>query len=95
MLDKNTRSVYYTNVHETWTNGGEKLDKEAIAKKLIELRGENSREYVAKALGISVSALSMYENGDRVPRDDIKIKIAKFYNSTVEAIFFASKVHGA
>ena len=59
-----------------------------IAKKLIELRGERSREEVAKAIGVSVSAISMYENGERIPRDDIKIKIAKLYQKTVQEIFF-------
>ena len=59
-----------------------------IAKKLIELRGEKSREEVAKAIGVSISAISMYENGERIPRDDIKIKIAKLYQKTVQEIFF-------
>lgn len=68
--------------------GGETLDREAIAKKLIELRGDKSREIVANACGISVSALAMYEQGERVPRDDIKIRIAKYYGRSVDFIFF-------
>ena len=60
-----------------------------IAKKLIELRGERTREEVAKAIGVSVSAVGMYENGERIPRDFIKIRIAKYYNRSVEEIFFA------
>ena len=69
------------------------MNNEAIARTLIKLRGKKSREEVAKAVGISVSALSMYENGDRVPRDDIKIKLANYYGRTVNFIFFAHKVH--
>lgn len=59
-----------------------------IAEKLIELRGKKSREEVAKALGLSISAISMYENGERIPRDSIKIKIANYYNKSVQEIFF-------
>lgn len=59
-----------------------------IPAKLIELRGKKSRSEVAKELGISLSAITMYETGARVPRDDIKVKIAKLYNTSVESIFF-------
>ena len=69
------------------------MDRELVAKRLIELRGDKNREEVAKACNISVSALAMYEQGERIPRDDIKIRLAKYYNRTVESIFFASKEH--
>lgn len=59
-----------------------------IAEKLIALRGKKSREEVAKALGLSISAISMYENGERIPRDSIKIKIANYYTKSVQEIFF-------
>lgn len=64
------------------------MNREAVAKKLVELRGDKKREVVAEACGISVSALAMYEQGERIPRDDIKIKIAKYYDHSVESIFF-------
>lgn len=69
------------------------MNRKAIAKRLILLRGERSREEVAKACGISISALAMYEQGERIPRDDIKIKIASYYNRTVDFIFFAKIEH--
>lgn len=56
-------------------------------EKLIELRGNRTQEEVAKALGISVSALSMYEQGKRVPRDEIKIKMANYYDISLESLF--------
>ena len=62
-------------------------------KRLAQLRGDKSQESVAKSLGISTSALGMYETEQRVPRDEIKIMLAKFYNTTVEAIFFAPEGH--
>lgn len=66
---------------------------QTVAEKLVKLRGVQSREDVAKAVGISVSAISMYENGERVPRDDIKVQLAKYYNRTVQEIFFAPECH--
>lgn len=69
------------------------MNKEKIAELLRELRGNNTREDVAKSVGISVSALSMYENGDRVPRDEVKVRLARFYEKTVGEIFFNDKVH--
>lgn len=59
-----------------------------IGKKLSNLRGDKSQEEVAKAVGISSSALSMYECGERIPRDVIKVKLASYYNQSVQAIFF-------
>ena len=56
-------------------------------EKLIELRGNRSQEEVAKALGISVSALSMYEQGNRIPRDEIQIRMAEYYGISLDALF--------
>jgi len=73
--------------------GNKEMDKRLIGMKLLYLRGKKSRDMVAKSLGISMSALQMYENGQRVPRDEIKMKIAKYYNSNVEEIFFDPSPH--
>ena len=66
------------------------MENVIIAKRLVELRGERTQKEVAESLGISISALSMYEVGQRIPRDEIKIKIAKYYKNTVQDIFFKS-----
>lgn len=55
---------------------------------LKEARGEMQRKDVANAIGISLAALSLYESGERVPRDDVKVKMAKLYNTTVGRLFF-------
>lgn len=47
-----------------------------------------SSEKAAFDLGISTSALLKYENGERTPRDEIKIRIAEYYKQSVQAIFF-------
>ena len=57
--------------------------------KLRKLRGSKSQENVAKDLGISLSALAMYETEQRMPRDEIKVKLANYYNRTVQFIFFS------
>lgn len=66
------------------------MNTKKISKKLVLLRGDKSRKEVADAVGISLSAIAMYENGNRVPRDEIKIKFAKYYSVSVESIFFAN-----
>jgi len=65
------------------------VDKSKIAERLIQLRGKRTQAEVAEAVGITPSAYSMYETGERVPRDEIKIRLAKYYKRTVNAIFFA------
>lgn len=59
-----------------------------IGKRLVELRGEKKQDEVAKAVDISVSALSMYECGERIPRDDIKVRLANYFDKSVQFIFF-------
>ena len=66
------------------------MNIQKMAKKLVELRGDCSQEIIAKKAGISISALSMYEQGNRVPRDEIKVKLARIYDTTVEELFFAN-----
>ena len=64
-----------------------------IGARLRNLRGDKPRAEVANAVGVSVSALQMYENGARVPRDQTKIALADYYHTTVAAIFFSPEPH--
>lgn len=68
------------------------MNLKEIGKKLLELRLNlgMGREEVASELGVSVSTLGMYEQGRRIPRDEIKIKIAELYKHSVQEIFFNS-----
>lgn len=59
-----------------------------VAERLVKARGDKRREEVAAAIGVSLSAIAMYENGERVPRDETKIKLADYYGTTVQALFF-------
>lgn len=69
------------------------MDAFAIGKKLVKLRGEKTQEEVAKDLGIATSTLSMYENGERIPRDNIKLRIAAYYGEPIHLIFFTHESH--
>ncbi|WP_339176211.1 helix-turn-helix transcriptional regulator [Bacillus sp. PS93] len=69
------------------------MDKKLIGQRLLSLRAEKSRSEVARAVKISVSALQMYETGQRIPRDEIKIKLADYYQKTVQQIFFDKQHH--
>lgn len=67
------------------------MDKGRIGKVLTSLRKERGETLcdVAKAIGSSQGAISMYEHGERIPRDEIKIRLADHYGVSVEQIFFA------
>lgn len=67
------------------------MDRNSIGKRLRSLRKKKRKTAaeVAEACGISQSALTMYENGERLPRDEVKIRLAKYYGRTVQTIFYA------
>ena len=73
----------------------EGMDPVQIGKKLKGLREQKgeSAEELSKALNISASAVAMYETGKRIPRDEIKIRIAEHFVVPVESIFFPNKQH--
>ena len=66
------------------------MKQQEVGRRLVKLRGNKTQEQVAKAVGISVSALSSYECGERTPRDPIKIALARYYKRSVQSIFFNS-----
>lgn len=71
------------------------LPKAEIGQRLKDLRllGNYSQKEVAKALEVGVSAVSMWETGERIPNDVLKIRISNFYHVSVEEIFFADLAH--
>jgi len=70
--------------------GGERVGYDVIGngKRLVNLRGSKSREEVAAATGVSVSALAMYELGQRNPRDEVKCSLADYFQVPVSYIFY-------
>lgn len=67
--------------------------RELIAKRLKELRGDRSRGDLANAVGVSESAWAMWENAERVPKDEIKMRIAQEFGKSVQEIFFDPELH--
>lgn len=67
------------------------VDSKQIGQRLRALRGEKSLDVVADDIGISRSALNMYELGDRVPRDQRKILLAEYYGVSMEQLFFSKE----
>ena len=47
-----------------------------------------TQEQLGELLEISPSAVAMYESGERVPRDSVKIRIANLLKKPVGEIFF-------
>lgn len=62
--------------------------KKKIAKRIREIRGPLSQREFAKRLKVSPMAVSMYERAERVPKDEVKIKLAELCGRTVQEIFF-------
>ena len=60
----------------------------SIGQKLKALRGKRTQRQVASELGITKSALAMYERDERVPRDEVKVKISDYYNEPIGSLFY-------
>ena len=64
------------------------LNAKKIGAKLKELRGSRSQKEVADAVNVTDMAISLYESGDRIPRDEIKVALADYFGVSVESIFY-------
>lgn len=59
-----------------------------FADRLVILRGNLTQQEVAKSIGISLSTYSLYESGKAIPSDEKKKRIADYFRTTVQEIFF-------
>ena len=68
------------------------MQAEKMAAKIRALRAERklTQKEAADIICISVSAWAMYEAGERIPRDEVKMRIAKLFNTSVQNIFFSN-----
>lgn len=64
------------------------MDAKKIGAKLKDLRGSKSQKEVAEAVNVTDMAISLYESGDRIPRDEVKIALAEYFGVSVESIFY-------
>ena len=67
----------------------ETVRSKAIGERLRNLRGSRPQREIADAIGVTPMAISSYERGDRVPNDEMKIALARYFDTSVEALFFA------
>jgi transcriptional regulator with XRE-family HTH domain len=64
------------------------MNRQAIGERLRNLRGNRSREEVAVAAKVTASAIWMYEAGQRVPNDEVKVRLSDYFGVSVYDIFF-------
>lgn len=64
------------------------MDGMKIGERLRALRGDQPREAVALAIGVTAQAVANYETGARIPTDEIKLRLAEFFDKTVQEIFY-------
>ena len=66
------------------------MNKAHIGQKLYALRKDRNLTLraVAADLGLTFQAIWNYEKYGRIPKDDVKVKIADYYGVTVQSIFF-------
>ncbi len=65
-----------------------------LSKRIKLLREEQSlnQSQLAEKLNIAVSSISQYESGDRIPSDDIKIKIANYFDVSLDFLMGLSEI---
>ena len=59
-----------------------------IGENLKRARGTRSCEEIAKRADISVSAVRMYESGERIPRDEVKIRLSRVLGVSLVELFY-------
>ena len=64
-----------------------------LLQQLKELRGDKTQQEAAAGIGITKSALAMYERDERVPRDEVKVRIANYYGVSLMYLFFNHNEH--
>ena len=82
--------LYYPWLQPTLKKGTKYMS--TIGDKLKSLRSERglTQDQVAQDLGISRSAINAYELDQRTPRDEVKVRLANYYEKPIQDIFFES-----
>lgn len=62
-------------------------------EKMVALRGECSQKEIAEEIGIPVSTYAMIESGHRFPRKELQLKLARYFEVTVDELFFSENDH--
>lgn len=59
-----------------------------IGENLRKARGNRTREEIAQKAEVSISAIQMYENGERIPRDAVKIRLSRVLGVSIVDLFY-------
>lgn len=59
-----------------------------VGERLRAARGDRQRSEIAERAGISLSAIQMYEDGKRMPRDTVKIRLSKVLGVGIADLFY-------
>lgn len=64
-----------------------------IGMRIAKLRKEKglTQEQLANAVGITRVAITQYENGERIPKDEIKIALSNVLGQQVGSLFYNEK----
>lgn len=62
-------------------------------EKMVALRGDRSQKEIAEEIGIPVSTYAMIESGHRFPRKELQLKLARYFEVTVDELFFGENDH--
>lgn len=62
--------------------------RQKVAENLKKARGSRTRAEIAKEAKVSVSTIQMYEDGKRIPRDAVKIRLARVLGVSITELFF-------
>ena len=65
------------------------MNKTAKILRALRRRTGETQSDVAMAIGVAMSTYSMYERGERTPRDKIKLRISNHFSVPVQEIFFS------
>lgn len=63
-------------------------ERTVVGERLKRLRGSRTQSEVAEAVGVTPMCISQYESGDRTPVDDMKVKLANYFDVPLVDIFF-------
>ena len=83
-----TKTVTRSDAHKLKGGISVEIDPTKIGKKLRQLRGTRTQAEIANAVNVGVTSITNYEAGIRTPRDEIKLRLAKYFGVSVESIFF-------
>lgn len=65
-------------------------DSKTIGKRIATLREKKglTQAQLARLIGVGTSTVTMWEIGERIPRDEMKVKLAEQLGRSVKFIFF-------